>query len=239
MNQNINIKVMKKPELTDEEIRSHMQFDKLLGSYNANGIVRSSGKKWLYVAAFVTTAVVLISYVLYFLLPESKPNDNKAQPFRTHTTDSSFQIKSHEIVQSRPTIETAKMKATSIQSNVTTKRKDALQFDSVKKTIPSQLTEAEPIEGYSALYEYFSRELKYPIEAARDSIEGIVTVSFVIDQDGKTGLVKIENSLGAAFDKECHRIINSMPLWRPAMINGKPISTRLSIPLTFKINNKD
>jgi TonB family protein len=233
MNQNINIKVMKKPELTDEEIRSHMQFDKLLDTYKV-GMVRSSEKKWLHVAASVTTIVVLISGVLYFLFPESKPNET-VQPFRAHPSDSSLQIKT-QAVQSKPKIKTAEKKITSTQPNVTTKEKTrALQFDSAKKAIHSQFTEAEPIDGYSALYEYFNRELKYPVNSAQDSAEGIVTVSFVIDQDGKPGEIKIENSLGAAFDKECRRIINTMPLWKPATIDGKPITTKLSIPLTFKI----
>jgi TonB family protein len=233
MNQNINIKVMKKPELTDEEIRSHMQFDKLLDTYKV-GMVRSSEKKWLHVAASVTTIVVLISGVLYFLFLESKSNGT-VQPFRAHPSDSSLQIKNPEIVQSKPEIKTAE-KATSTRPRATTNGKtNAFQFDSATKSIHSHFTEAEPIDGYSALYEYFNRELKYPVNSTRDSAEGIVTVSFVIDQDGKPGEIKIENSLGAAFDKECQRIINTMPLWKPATIEGKPIATKLSIPLTFKI----
>lgn len=90
------------------------------------------------------------------------------------------------------------------------------------------------MDGYPSLYAYFDRELKYPV-ASKDSIQGIVTVSFAITEAGKPDLIRIENSLGKAFDVECVRVIKNMPPWKPATINGKPVQVRLSIPLSFKI----
>jgi len=237
MNQDINIKIMKKPELTDEEIFSHMQFDKLLDSYKVTGPKRFSAK-WFYTTGYVTSAVLLISTALYFFLPGSnKVNYHNSQPHQTYLHDSSSRVK-RQVIQLTPKIENQDKKVSTNRPKVSEKRKDQSKtspIDSNKKTMSSQFTEAEPIDGYSALYEYFDRELKYPINEVGGSVEGIVTVSFAINQDGKPDLIKIENSLGVAFDKECQRVINSMPKWKPATISGKPISTRLSIPLTFKI----
>jgi TonB family protein len=73
------------------------------------------------------------------------------------------------------------------------------------------------------------------VEALKDSIEGIVSVSFVIDKNGKPDQVKVLNSLGSAFDTEALRVISGMPQWKPAMINGKPVAARISMALTFQI----
>jgi TonB family protein len=96
-------------------------------------------------------------------------------------------------------------------------------------------TEAEPLSGYPDLYAYFQKELKYPVEALKDSIEGIVSVSFVINRNGKPEQIKILHSLGAAFDSEAIRVISAMPEWKPASLNGKPMPARISMPLTFQV----
>ncbi len=237
MNQNINIKIMKKPELTDEEIRSHMQFDKLLEAYKMTGPVNASGK-WFYTAGYVASAVLIISVALYFFLPKSNQvNGNNIQPLKVYPRDSTGKARGQGVNQDIPKTSSQEKKTNTSQAKVSPKKKtqnSALPLDG-NNTVPSPFTEAEPVDGYPALYAYFDQELKYPISVARDSVEGIVTVSFAINQDGKPRLIKIENSLGELFDKECQRVIESMPIWKPATINGKPIATRLSIPLTFKI----
>src|SRR5258706_4169399 len=234
MRQNINIKIMKKPELSDEQIRSHMQFDKVLEAYKATGPV-SSPRKWLYIAGYGASAVAIISAALYFFYPEQNPVELNSQPNQT-VADSSATSKRPEAIKetSKPNTQEKKVVATQPKATIKESEPKTLQADS-EKTTSSQFTEAEPKDGYSVLYEYFDRELKYPPDVAKDSIEGIVTVSFAINKDGKPDQIKIENSLGSVFDKECQRVIVAMPLWKPATINGKPISTRLSIPLTFKI----
>src|SRR5258707_11957494 len=89
MSQKINIKMMKKPELTDEQIRSHMQFDKLLEAYKVTGFVGYS-RKWFYIAGYGASAVVIVSAALYFFYPRqnqvelnSKPNETVADSSTT------------------------------------------------------------------------------------------------------------------------------------------------------------
>ncbi|MBI1769979.1 MAG: energy transducer TonB [Bacteroidetes bacterium] len=228
---------MKKPELSDEQIRSHMQFEKLLETYKATGPINSS-RKWFYIAGYVASGVLIISTALYFLIPRSDHsiNETPSQSIEISVPDSSAKSKKQEVIRAMPKSKRQEKKVAH-QSKTALKAKDqnnSLPIQKDKKITPSQFTEAEPIHGYPALYEYFDHELKYPV-GVRDSIEGVVTVSFAINKEGKPDHIKIENSLGAAFDEECLRIIKSMPGWKPATINGEPIATRLSIALTFKI----
>jgi periplasmic protein TonB len=91
------------------------------------------------------------------------------------------------------------------------------------------------VNGYPDLYAYFDRELIYPPAATRDSTQGIVTVLFSINAQGKADDIRIENSLGKEFDDEVFRVIRNMPLWKPAYYNGKIVKSKVSLPLTFKL----
>ena len=100
---------------------------------------------------------------------------------------------------------------------------------------PSVYIAAEPVLGYPHLYEYFNRELRYPEPALRDSLEGILALSFVINREGNPIKIRIENSPGPLFDEEARRLILNMPAWKPATVNGKPVAVRISLPITFQI----
>ena len=71
--------------------------------------------------------------------------------------------------------------------------------------------------------------------ALNDSIQGVQIISFVINKNGKVEQIEVEQSLGAEFEKESIRLIENMPEWKPAKLDGKPMSTRISIPITFQI----
>lgn len=95
--------------------------------------------------------------------------------------------------------------------------------------------EAEPVDGITALYAYFDNTLKYPESALPDSIQGVTLVTFTINVEGRAEGIIIEKSLGVPFDNEAIRLIEGMPIWRPASINGQSINSKVSIPLTFRI----
>jgi protein TonB len=94
--------------------------------------------------------------------------------------------------------------------------------------------EAAPAKGYPDLYAYFEKELTYPEEAMSNPVEGVVTVAFTITRKGKIENINIDNSLGELFDREAMRVITQMPDWKPASYNGKPVSSTVSLPLTFQ-----
>ena len=96
-------------------------------------------------------------------------------------------------------------------------------------------TEAEPLSGFPKFYEYLNNEIVYPVEIAKDSIQGVESVSFVIDEEGNLGAVAVLHSLGKPFDDEALRLLRHMPAWKPASLNGKPVASRISLPLTFTI----
>jgi periplasmic protein TonB len=99
----------------------------------------------------------------------------------------------------------------------------------------SEYVQAEPVKGYSDLYDFFNANLEYPADGLKDSIQGIQTISFVINTVGKPEQIQVVNSLGEPFDKESRRLIENMPAWKPATLAGKPVESKISIPITFQI----
>jgi TonB family protein len=114
-------------------------------------------------------------------------------------------------------------------------KKSVLQQNAQAEIKEAGYMQAEPLLGYPDLYEYFNANLVYPPEALKDSIQGVQTVSFVINAEGKPEQIEVVKSLGEPFEKEVKRLIENMPEWKPATLNGKPVSSKISLPLTFQI----
>ena len=95
--------------------------------------------------------------------------------------------------------------------------------------------QAEPVQGYALLYAYFNDHLVYPPSAVKDSVQGVETISFVVNAEGKAEKVEVKQSLGEAFDKEARRLVAGMPAWKPATLNGRPVPSSIALPITFQI----
>lgn len=116
-------------------------------------------------------------------------------------------------------------------------KKVALPEQEIPEIKSSVYVQAEPVDGYPALYQYFDSNLVYPQEALKDSVQGVITVSFVINREGKAENMEVKQSLGAPFEKEARRLIENMPPWKPATLNGKEVASKISVPLTFQIRS--
>jgi TonB family protein len=115
---------------------------------------------------------------------------------------------------------------------------DSPVADRPQREVTPMYRQAEPVDGYASLYEYFSSSLVYPVDAPSDSIQGVLTVTFTINAEGKPESISIHNSLGKAFEREAIRLIQEMPEWKPAQLNNKPVPSKMSLPLTFQIKEE-
>jgi periplasmic protein TonB len=90
--------------------------------------------------------------------------------------------------------------------------------------------------GETALSKFVGDNINYPQNAIDDNTEGTVNVSFVIDENGKVvNPVATGKSAGRGLDEEAIRVVKTMPSWKPGTVKGKPVKTRLSLPVTFKL----
>ena len=241
------IKIMKmKPEVTDEEIRATMDFDRLMEQYKAAPAPPFRWRNGFIIAGAV---IMLSASVWYFV---SQGNEGKVQrdvASDKQTTNANNQVDS--LSGKIATVEKPRAEENALSSTEQEQPKKP-EKSTVKKSEPKteekaptkQETEvpvqpvyaqAEPVDGYENLYAYFRRELKYPESGLKDSIQGEVTVVFTINTDGQPENISIENSLGKAFDQESVRLIEHMPKWKAATYNNKPVASRISVPITFQV----
>lgn len=242
-------------DISDEELERFKNFDALLSKHYRILNERKPISSKLIIAS-VALLIVLTAYWWMNLdaparnvPPASTDSVSTARPaVPTETTGATPKSK----VFNKPAVEHTRKDLASQMPTDSLHREPVK--DSVSNPLPNALPEtsetvplvktepiyipAEPIEGYEALYAYFGRELIYPQAAVKDSVEGVLIVKFLINKEGKPEQIQTSGALGALFDQEAVRLISQMPLWRPATVNGKPIASKLSLPLTFRITQR-
>ena len=90
--------------------------------------------------------------------------------------------------------------------------------------------------GQQALMKYLATNVKYPVIALENGIQGRVVCQFVVEKDGKPSNIQVVRSSGEpSLDKEAVRVISTMPKWKPGKQRGKPVRVTYTIPVNFRI----
>ena len=89
--------------------------------------------------------------------------------------------------------------------------------------------------GMVEFMKWLTKNLKYPILAQQQQIEGKVVVSFIVNKDGSIVNIKLEKSIHPLLDREALRVMRMMPKWKPGIENAKPCRTLFAIPVVFKL----
>ena len=89
--------------------------------------------------------------------------------------------------------------------------------------------------GDAALMQYLRDNIKYPVVAQENGVQGRVVVSFVVEKDGSITDVKVVRSVDPSLDKEAQRVVKSMPKWIPGKQNGSAVRVKYNVPVSFKL----
>lgn len=89
--------------------------------------------------------------------------------------------------------------------------------------------------GEDALFKFLGENIQYPEKAKELGVQGVVYVSFVIEESGELGNVKVIRGIGAGCDEEAIRVIKSMPNWKPGTINGKEVRVQYNLPIRYTL----
>lgn len=87
--------------------------------------------------------------------------------------------------------------------------------------------------GMSALMKYLADNVKYPVDAQENGLQGRVVVSFVVERDGSITNVQAVRSVYPSLDSEAVRVVEAMPRWKPGKLNGLPVRVKYNVPVTF------
>ena len=90
--------------------------------------------------------------------------------------------------------------------------------------------------GQQALFKYLSENVKYPVIAQENGIQGRVICQFVVNKDGNIVDVEVVRSGGdPSLDKEAVRVVKSMPKWKPGKQRGKAVRVKYTVPVNFRL----
>ncbi|SHG03047.1 energy transducer TonB [Dysgonomonas macrotermitis] len=89
--------------------------------------------------------------------------------------------------------------------------------------------------GDQELMKFISNNLKYPVIAQENGIQGRVTLRFVVKKDGSIADIQIIRGLDPSCDKEAMRVVKAMPRWIPGKQNGQTADISYVLPVNFRL----
>lgn len=231
-----------KPIKPEEEKKTGPKpdFKAFLGEYQ-NMYQSGRATKPLYKKpAFMLTTMFLATIVLVLLLlPEQKGDENKT-PKATNRAENeppktTLQAEPTPLKVGEKTLPDSEKQA--IKSNQTRERQEEIspKEQALRRTEPNQLSRPMAFEGDPDGWEgYVARNIRQPNE----SIQGTVTLNFVIDTTGKVKQISIPSGkgMGYTYDGEAIRLLHlSSGKWRPALEKGVKVEKAAEVKVAFQL----
>lgn len=100
---------------------------------------------------------------------------------------------------------------------------------------------SDPMPIYPGGDEQFMKDLnaglEYPKEAKDAKIQGRVFIEFLVEEDGSITNVKVVRGIpnGEVLSEAAMSAVKRLKPFTPAMKDGKAISTKLTVPVMFKL----
>lgn len=89
--------------------------------------------------------------------------------------------------------------------------------------------------GQDSLDQYIIRNLKYPRAAAKNGIQGMTVVKFIVEKDGSISNINLVRDIGGGCGAEAKRLLENMPKWTVGRKNGQPVRVQLTMPVRFRL----
>ena len=89
--------------------------------------------------------------------------------------------------------------------------------------------------GMPALIDYLTQNVKYPSDAEKQKIEGIVIATFIVEKDGSISNVEVVKPVFPSLDSEAIRVITGMANWTPGKQKGETVRVKFTLPISFRL----
>lgn len=90
--------------------------------------------------------------------------------------------------------------------------------------------------GEDGLAKFISHNIRYPIKAKQDGIQGRILCSFVVGSDGSISNIEVVEGLDPALDYEAVRVLGLMSKWIPGENKGEKVNVKCLLPIDFTID---
>ena len=96
-------------------------------------------------------------------------------------------------------------------------------------------TQPEFPGGDGARLAFLNSNIKYPVVAQENGIQGRVVLQFVVNVDGSIVDIEVVRGVDPSLDREAMRVVGIMPKWKPGEQRGKPVRVRFTLPVQFRL----
>lgn len=92
------------------------------------------------------------------------------------------------------------------------------------------------IGGDYYLLEYLKTNIEYPFYARENNIQGNIYIGFTVDSTGTAINHRVLREIGGGCDQEAMLVVRETTNnWIPAISNGKPVNSYLTVPVSFRL----
>lgn len=112
----------------------------------------------------------------------------------------------------------------------------SLQEDRIY-TVSEVSVKPEPLRGLKEFREKWSRKVKYPEEAIKKQIQGIVFIEFVVSPDSSVVDAAVKQGIGSECDQAALKGFEELSKegWKPGIRSGRPVKVKMVLPFYFRI----
>ncbi len=89
--------------------------------------------------------------------------------------------------------------------------------------------------GEKALLQFLRTTVHYPDSSTIYKVGGTVYTRFVVTEDGSLTNVCTMKRVDPLLEAEAARVVRAMPKWIPAIRDGKPVRTLVTLPIVFEL----
>ena len=82
--------------------------------------------------------------------------------------------------------------------------------------------------------QWLVKNIRLPKAANGERLSGRVIVCLVVNEDGSVSGVRVRQGINKTLNDEALRVVRSMPHWKPALKDGKPVKCLITIGVPFK-----
>lgn len=93
----------------------------------------------------------------------------------------------------------------------------------------------------ASLMSFLYSNIKYPMEARQDGLQGTVVLSFIVETDGTISDLRIVRDIGGGCAEEALRVVSAMNnvgiRWTPGKQAGEAVRVRFNLPVRFRLED--
>ncbi|MEX1241209.1 MAG: energy transducer TonB [Cyclobacteriaceae bacterium] len=113
---------------------------------------------------------------------------------------------------------------------------DPLQEEKIY-TVSEVSVKPEPVMGLKAFREKWSKMVKYPEDAIKKQVQGIVFIEFVVRSDSSVVDAAVKQGIGFGCDEAALKGFEELSKegWKPGVKLGQPVKVKMVLPFYFRI----